>query len=58
MFMVAGILQTLVEIFKVGHREDLLARVNTVFDPILKSEVKNKFMNKSTILRKHRTQLA
>jgi hypothetical protein len=58
MFNVAGILQTLVEIFKVGHREDLLARVNTVFDPILRSEAKNKFMSRSTILRKHKTQLA
>lgn len=51
-------MQTLTEIFKIGHREDLLARVNTVFDPILKSEVKNKFMAKSTNLRKSRVKLA
>jgi hypothetical protein len=58
MFMVSGILLTLVEIFKTGHREDLIKRVDTVFDPILKTEVKNKFMNKSTILRKQRVKLA
>jgi len=58
MFFVSGILQTLTEIFKIGHREDLLARVNTVFDPILKGEVKNGFMSKSTNLRKSKVQLA
>jgi len=51
-------LQTLVEIYKVGHREDLLPRVQTIFEPILKGVVKNKFMNKSTNLRKYKTNLA
>jgi hypothetical protein len=54
MFLVSGIQQTLTEIFKNGHREDLLPRVDTVFDPVLKTEVKNKFMAKSTNLRKYR----
>jgi hypothetical protein len=54
MFKVSGILQTLTEIFKAGHREDLLPRVDTVFDIVLKSEIKNKFMAKSTNLRKSR----
>lgn len=58
MFMVSGTLQTLVEIFKVGHREDLLARIDSVFDPILKAEIKNKFMKKSTIIRKFKVKLA
>lgn len=58
MFLVSGILQTLTEIFKVGHRQDLLPRVDTVFDPILRTEVKNKFMAKSTNLRKYKVQLA
>jgi len=58
MFRISGILQTFVEIFKTGHRDDLLQRVNTVFDPILKSEIKNKFMNKSTHLRKAKVNLA
>lgn len=35
-----------------------MLRINTVFDPILKGEVKNKFMAKSTILRKLRAKLA
>ena len=58
MFFVSGVLQTLTEIYKIGHREDLLSRVNTVFDPILKVEVKNKFMAKSTNLRKFKVNLA
>ena len=41
---VGGVLQTLVEVFKTGHRDDLLSRVDAVFDPILKSTQKNKFM--------------
>ena len=58
MVLVTGILQTLVEIFKVGHREDLLSRIDSVFDPILKTEIKNKFMQKSTIIRKFKVKLA
>jgi len=48
----------LTEVFKAGHREDLLSRVDLVFDPILKGEIKNKFMSKSSNLRKLRVQLA
>lgn len=58
MFTVSGILQTLTEIFKSGHREDLLPRIDIVFDAILKTEIKNKFMSKSTNLRKYRVQIA
>ena len=58
MFAVSGILQTLTEILKAGHREDLLPRVDIIFDPILKSEIKNKFMARSTNLRKYRVQIA
>jgi hypothetical protein len=58
MFLVSGILQTLTETFKIGHREDMLKRVDTVFDPILKGEVKNKFMSKSTNLRMFKVKLA
>lgn len=58
MFAVSGILQTLVEIFKIGHREDFLGLIDIVFEPILQSEVKNKFMAKSTIIRKNRVKLA
>lgn len=58
MFRVSGILQTLVEIFKIGHREDFLGMIDILFEPILKSEVKNKFMAKSTIIRKNRVKLA
>ena len=58
MFRVSGILQTLVEIFKIGHREDFLGMIDILFEPILQSEVKNKFMAKSTIIRKNRVKLA
>jgi len=58
MFLVSGVLQALTEVFKVGHREDLLARVDTVFDPVLRTQVKNKFMAQSTNLRKYKVQLA
>ena len=44
--------------FKTGHRSDLLSRVDTVFDPVLKAAPTNKFMAKSTNLRKSRVQLA
>ena len=54
----SGILHTIVEIFKTGHRADLLPRINTVFDPVLRAETKNKFMKKSTILCKMRANLA
>jgi len=57
-FAAAGILQTLVEVFKTGHRDDLLSRVDIVFDPVLKTEQKSKFMKKSTILMKARVNLA
>ena len=55
---VGGVLQTLVEVFKTGHRDDLLTRVDIVFDPILKSTQNNKFMQKSSNLKKARVNLA
>ena len=58
MFLISGILQSLTEIFKTGHREDLLSRVDSVFDRVLRGEVDNKFMARSTNLRKSRVQLA
>ena len=58
MFAVSGIMQTLVEIFKIGHREDFLGLIDIVFENIIQSEVKNKFMAASTIIRKNRVKLA
>ena len=58
MFFVSGILQTVTEILKAGHRSDFLSRVGAIFDPLLKSETKNKFMAKSTNLRKYRVNIA
>jgi tubulin-specific chaperone D len=54
MFFVSGILQTFTEILKSGHRSDLLSRVEKIFDPLLKSDIKNKFMAKSSNLRKYK----
>jgi hypothetical protein len=48
----------LVEVFKIGHREDLLSRINIVFADIVQSEVKNKFMAKNSIIRKSKVKLA
>ena len=39
MFRVSGILQTLVEIFKIGHRDDFLSRIDLIFDKVLQSEM-------------------
>ena len=58
MFRVTGILQTLVEIFKVGHRDDLLSRIDKVFEHVLQAEITNKFMARSTIIRKSKVKLA
>jgi len=58
MFRVAGIFQTLVEIFKIGHREDFLPRIDLVFEQFLNVEIKNPFMLKSTIIRKSKVKLA
>ena len=58
-FVAAGILQTLVEIFKTGHRDDLLSRVDLVFDPVLKTEQKKTRKTvKSTLLTKAKANLA
>ena len=57
-FAAAGIMQTLVEVFKTGRRDDLLSAVNVVFGPIFKTEIKSKFMQKRTILTKSRVALA
>ena len=57
-FAAAGVLQTLVEIFKTGHRDDLLSRVDLVFDPILKTEQKKRKSVKSTLMTKAKANLA
>lgn len=54
MFFLSGIIMTLVEIFKTGYRADLLPLVPKIFDSVLKTEITNKFLEKSTILRKNR----
>ena len=53
-----GVLQALVEVFKVGHREDFLDKIDILFEPVLNSEITNKFMKKSTNLRKLKVKLA
>lgn len=58
MFTVAGTLQVLVEIFKIGHRDDFLSRINLVFGPIIETEITNKFMARSSNIRKNKVKLA
>ena len=35
MFHISGILATLVETFKIGHRDDFLSKIDILFSPIL-----------------------
>ena len=58
MFTVSGIMQTLVEIFKIGHRDDFLNRIELLYEPILQNYVVDKFMKRSLIIRKFRVKLA
>jgi len=54
----SGIVTTLVEVFKTGHRDDLLSRVDIIFKSILECQIKNKFIGKSTVLKKAKVNLA
>lgn len=58
MYEVSGILQIFVEIFKIGHRDDFLSRIDILFESVLLNEVQDKFMKKSLIIRKNRVKLA
>lgn len=53
-----GVLQSLVQVFKTGHRDDLIYRVDKVFNAVLKSTQNNKFMKKSSHLKKGKVNLA
>lgn len=53
-----GILQTLVQVFKTGHRDDLISRVKIIFDSVLKTESNSKFVKKSSNLKKSKVNLA
>lgn len=57
-FKVSGLLQILVQILKTGHRDDLLERIKTIFDPILKKLTSDKFMLKSTNIKKAKVNIA
>ena len=54
----SGILLTLVQIFKTGHRNDLLSRINLVFDNTLKAEIEHGVVKKSSFIKKARVNLA
>jgi len=45
-------------VFKTGHRDDLISRVDSVYDLVLKSSTNNKFMKKSSHLKKGKVNLA
>ena len=51
-------LQTLVEVFKTGHRDDLVTRVDAVFNLVLKTVLTNKFTKKSSHIKKGKVNLA
>ena len=48
----------MVEIFKTGHRDDLMSRVKLIFDNVLRVELTNSFMVKSSYIKKARVNLA
>ena len=48
----------MVEIFKIGHREDLISMVDIVFAPVVEAPIANKFVTKSVIVRKNKVKLA
>ena len=54
----SGILATLVHVFKTGHRDDLMPRVDSVFTNVLKSQINDKFCAKSSVSKKARVNLA
>lgn len=51
-------MQTFVEVFKIGHRDDFLSLINLVFEPVLQTPIQNKYMVASTMLRKNKVKLA
>lgn len=57
-YVAQGLLQTLVQVFKTGHRDDLISRVESVFNLVLKSTQNNNFMKKSSHLKKGKVNLA
>jgi len=48
----------LVQIFKTGHRNELISRIKIVFDNVLKPEITNEFLKKSSFVKKARVNLA
>jgi len=57
-FNVTGILQNFVEILKTGHRDDLLPRVTKVYEQVLKRQVTDKLLLKSTNIKKCKVKIA
>ena len=57
-YIAQGVLQTLVQVFKTGHRDDLLSRVDSVYNLVLKADTSNKFMKKSSHIKKGKVNLA
>ena len=57
-YIAQGVLQTLVQVFKTGHRDDLITRCDAVFNAILQSTSTNQFMKKSSHLKKGKVNLA
>lgn len=54
----AGILLTLVQIFKTGHRNDLIDKIKIVFENALKAEIENQNNKKSSFIKKAKVNLA
>ena len=42
LMIISGIVETLVAVFKFGHRDDFLKRVSIVFEKVINTQIKNK----------------
>jgi hypothetical protein len=51
-------LQTLVQVFKTGHRDDLISRMDKVFEAVLKQTATNKYTKKSSHIKKGKVNMA
>jgi len=55
---IQGLACALVQVFKQGHRNDLISRIDTVFNTFFQTEITQKYVAKSTVLKKLKVQLA
>jgi hypothetical protein len=53
-----GISQNFVELFKLGHRNDFVNRIEQVFEPVIEAKFEVETIKKSSMLRKYKMKLS